>query len=439
MIKLKKMAAVAGAISVVLCWPLAVGQIAQSLITAEIEKLNTKSPVLQIELIEYQRGYWSSTAKIKLSFHLSLDDRIDNNVVNTIINSDIHHGFVRIKTLSTLENDIALSATVATNTLLNGDTDYKIDLEPWHYQSAGHYQSNSVEVAIGHSSAVGQFKTSHNQLDMDLSVPSFEWINNVAILKHNTIADEAKKISATETLTMSNLMISLQGQYNDDFWIGKNKIQFDSFTVVDSNQPHNAISWKQLEYNGETTKDQKADKINEHQQIKLANLKWPNLAPVTDLEMDLEMKQLDFALFKKVKKIPKRMADIQQRVNALLLQGFDFSLKRLNFNYGDEIVKSRVKIMFPSTADKDKQQAGHLIRLIKGDVELDFSQSWLKWFRDSRKVNLFLTQLIDNGFIQKTEDSYNVRVKIQDGKLISINQKEIPIAETLMYFFILTK
>ncbi|MDW3189852.1 DUF945 domain-containing protein, partial [Vibrio sp. Vb0932] len=52
---LKKLGAIGGAISLALCWPLAVGQIGQSIIEDGIANMNDK--MIKGEVVEYQRGY----------------------------------------------------------------------------------------------------------------------------------------------------------------------------------------------------------------------------------------------------------------------------------------------------------------------------------------------------------------------------------------------
>ena len=52
---LKKFGAIGGAISLALCWPLAVGQIGQSIIEDGIANMN--DDMVKGEIVEYDRGY----------------------------------------------------------------------------------------------------------------------------------------------------------------------------------------------------------------------------------------------------------------------------------------------------------------------------------------------------------------------------------------------
>ena len=61
--KLRKYAAVGGAIVLVLCWPLAVGQIGQNVIQDGVAQMN--SDVVKAEIVHYDRGYLSSTVQTR--------------------------------------------------------------------------------------------------------------------------------------------------------------------------------------------------------------------------------------------------------------------------------------------------------------------------------------------------------------------------------------
>ncbi|PNQ54052.1 DUF945 domain-containing protein, partial [Vibrio agarivorans] len=54
----KKLGAIGGAISLALCWPLAVGQIGQSIIENGIAEMN--SDEIKAEIVSYDRSYLSS-------------------------------------------------------------------------------------------------------------------------------------------------------------------------------------------------------------------------------------------------------------------------------------------------------------------------------------------------------------------------------------------
>ncbi len=72
--ELKKIAAIGGAVVLVACWPLAVGQIAQNVLTDGANQLNNSD--YSVEIISYDRGYLSAQAVTRYSVN-------DHNLKNS--------------------------------------------------------------------------------------------------------------------------------------------------------------------------------------------------------------------------------------------------------------------------------------------------------------------------------------------------------------------
>ncbi|GAM56725.1 hypothetical protein JCM19231_3144 [Vibrio ishigakensis] len=63
--QLKSIAAVGGAVALIGIWPLAVGQIGQTVLTDAIQNVNNTD--FNVELVEYDRGYLGSTATTRIT------------------------------------------------------------------------------------------------------------------------------------------------------------------------------------------------------------------------------------------------------------------------------------------------------------------------------------------------------------------------------------
>ncbi|ETZ11353.1 hypothetical protein AJ90_21740 [Vibrio parahaemolyticus M0605] len=90
---LKKLGAIGGAISLALCWPLAVGQIGQSIIEDGIANMNDK--MIKGEVVEYQRGYLSSVVLTRYSVvdpELKTQFERDGLPIMFEVTSDVSHG-----------------------------------------------------------------------------------------------------------------------------------------------------------------------------------------------------------------------------------------------------------------------------------------------------------------------------------------------------------
>ena len=131
--ELKKLGAIGGAIALVLCWPLAVGQIGQSVIQDGIANLSSDS--VKAEIVDYDRGYLSSTVTTRytvLDPALAEQLAIDGLPSEIVVNSDISHGLFSLSAESLLQNMPEFPLTLNTTPQLNGNTDFDLQLSAWN-------------------------------------------------------------------------------------------------------------------------------------------------------------------------------------------------------------------------------------------------------------------------------------------------------------------
>ncbi|WP_267902834.1 DUF945 family protein [Vibrio metschnikovii] len=100
---IKRIGAIGGAVVLVLCWPLAVGQIGQKAITHGLENLTNEQ--ISAELIHYDRGYLSSHVSARFTV---LDERVRQQLISEglptqwIVDSDIQHQLFSLSAQSRL-------------------------------------------------------------------------------------------------------------------------------------------------------------------------------------------------------------------------------------------------------------------------------------------------------------------------------------------------
>ncbi|KOO10999.1 hypothetical protein AKJ18_31375, partial [Vibrio xuii] len=149
--QLKKIGAIGGAVSLALCWPLAVGQIGHNVIRDGISHLNTQS--VQAEIIQYDRGYLSSEVKTRYTVtdpDLAQQLALDGLPSEYVVSSHVQHGLITLKATSVLENMDDLPLTLSTVTQLNGNTDYTLKLDNWHQANDGAMMSMTPSELKGH-------------------------------------------------------------------------------------------------------------------------------------------------------------------------------------------------------------------------------------------------------------------------------------------------
>ncbi len=108
----KKLGAIGGAISLALCWPLAVGQIGQSIIESGIAEIN--SDEIKAEIVSYDRGYLSSVVLTRYTvIDAEIKSQLENEGIPTSydVQSDLTHGLTSLTADSELmgENFIAIT------------------------------------------------------------------------------------------------------------------------------------------------------------------------------------------------------------------------------------------------------------------------------------------------------------------------------------------
>ncbi|EKM32212.1 hypothetical protein VCHENC02_2208, partial [Vibrio harveyi] len=167
---LKKIGAIGGAISLALCWPLAVGQIGQTIIEDGIANMNDE--MVKGEIVEYDRGYLSS---VVLTRYTVVDPEIkaqlerDGLPTAFDVTSDVTHGLTSLSADSKLVDADFLPLTMHSKTQLNGNTDFMLNLASWNYQNdaQGMHLSSSPAQVKGNVTVLGD-------LNYQVSIPSVQ-------------------------------------------------------------------------------------------------------------------------------------------------------------------------------------------------------------------------------------------------------------------------
>ncbi len=167
---LKKWAAIGGAVSLAVCWPLAVGQIGQSIIEDGIAKLDSQS--LKAEIISYERGYLSSVVTTRYTIIdplIAEQFEADGLPVEFEMRSDLTHGLTSLDAQSALLGVETLPLTMSSTTQLNGNTDFTIAMDSWNLQS----EVEGVSISTAPMRVNGR-ATVLGDLNFEFDVPSIQ-------------------------------------------------------------------------------------------------------------------------------------------------------------------------------------------------------------------------------------------------------------------------
>ncbi|KLN64680.1 DUF945 family protein [Vibrio sp. VPAP30] len=408
---LKKMGAIGGAISLALCWPLAVGQIGQTVIQDGVTHLSNES--VNAEVVEYDRGYLSSTVKTRYTIldpALAEQLAIDGLPSEIVVSSNVSHGLFSLKAESVIENAPELPLTLETVTQLNGNTDYVLSLANWNQITdgpEGAIVSVTPSTLKGHVSVLGD-------VTYDLDIPSVEIDFN-----------------SGEKMLLSGLTGQGEGKKMNGFWIGEQTMNLDEASVLNVDQSP-LFALNDSKYTFLSSFDEMAKTVGSQHIVDLNNLVMAE-GNVDSVSIDLSFGDLDSVAFEHLMNLYQNNpmptnSDIEQAlpyVESLFSKGFYFAMNKMAVKLGQESeFESKWKITVPQGTDNVAQNPALILPALTGDLDTFFSSGLVTQYP-------FIKQGIDEAMamelIQQTENGYQIQAELKEGNLVFENGQQIPL------------
>jgi len=414
--ELKKLGAIGGAIALALCWPLAVGQIGQSVIQDGITNLSSDS--VKAEIVDYDRGYLSSTVTTRytvLDPVLAEQLAIDGLPSEIVVNSDISHGLFSLSAESVLQDMPEFPLTLNTTTQLNGNTDFDLQLSAWNQVSEGvdgAIVSVTPSTLKGHVSVLGD-------ITYDLDVPSVEIDFN-----------------SGEKVLMSGLSGQGTGKKMNSFWLGEQTLKVTEASVVNVDQTP-LFSMHDSQYTFRSSFDEMAKTVSSQHQVDLNDLLTAD-GTVDSVSIDLAFGDLDSESFEKLVNLYQNnpmltSADIETAipyVENLFSKGFYLSMNKMAVKLSeDSEFESKWKITVPEGTSNVTQNPAMILPALTGDLNTFFSSGLVTEYP-------FIKQGIDEAMvmelIQETEQGYQIQAELKEGNLVFENGQQIPLMALLL-------
>ncbi|MCG9678609.1 DUF945 family protein [Vibrio sp. Isolate24] len=414
--QLKKYGAIGGAISLALCWPLAVGQIGQNVIHDGIAHLSNDS--LKAEIVSYDRGYLSSEVQTRYTIvdqELASQLGMDGLPSEFVVNSHVSHGLLSLKATSTLNDVEQFPLTLTTVTQLNGNTDYVLDLDNWHQSTEG---EGGAMVSVTPSSLKGHV-TVLGEMSYDLDIPSVEIDFN-----------------SGEKMLLTNIKGSGQGRKQNSFWLGDQEINIADISVLDSSQAR-LFSMKSGQYQFSSSLDDVSQRVNSQHIVSASKLLMSE-GEADNLVLDLEFGDLDSDSFEHLVSMYQNNPvlttdDIQNAipyVETLFSKGFYLSMNKMALTLGDDgEFESTWKITVPEGTSNVTQNPAMILPSLTGNLDTFFSKGLVDQYP-------FIKQGIDDAivmeFVSQNEQGYQIQAELKDGNLVFENGKQIPLIGILL-------
>ncbi len=414
--QLKKIGAIGGAISLVLCWPLAVGQIGQNVIRDGVEHLNT--PAVMAEVVSYDRGYLSSEVQTRyvvtdpdLAYQLELDGLPSEYIVN----SHVTHGLFNVSATSVLENVSDFPLQLDTVTQLNGNTNYTLTLDTWNTAING---SDGAMVSVSASELKG-YVTVLGEMTYELTMPSVE-----------------VDFVSGEKLLVSGVTGSGDGRMQNGFWLGEQEMSIADTSVVETSQQP-ILTMKNARYAFSSALEEVSKRVNSQHVVTIDNVVMPQ-GEADNLTVDFELGDLDADSFEYLVNMYQdnpqlTQADIESAlpyIDTLFSKGFYLAMNKMSLTFGGKgEFESKWKLQIPEGTDNITQSPDSIMTVMTGNLETFFSDGLVELYP-------FIEQEVDSamdaGFVQKIEKGYEVKAELKDGSLVFPNGQQIPLLALLL-------
>lgn len=412
---LKKWAALGGAVSLAVCWPLAVGQIGQSIIEDGIAKLDSQS--LKAEIISYQRGYLSSVVTTRYTIIdpvIAEQFEADGLPVEFEMRSDLTHGLTSLDAQSSLLGVETLPLTISSTTQLNGNTDFTIAMDSWNLQS----EVEGVSVSTAPMSVSGR-ATVLGDLNFEFDVPSIQ-----------------VDFESGEELHVSSFKGTGQGKQQNGYWLGKQDIQMGELQLSDVDaQP--IFGLYQSRYLGNTQLDAKGERLESQLSFKTNKLLMSDGNEAQNLNLDFSLKNLDRQAFDQVMAIYQNspvlteedLGKILPHIDTLFDKGFAIAIDNLAMTLGEGKFENQWHLQIPQGTDKVTQDPMKIITAMQGDVHTYFSNELVTQYPFIQEG---VDELLVMELLEQIEGGYQLKADIKEGKLVFENGQAFPLFSLLM-------
>ena len=416
----KKFAAIGGAVLLAACWPLAVGQFAQTTIQETVSKLDKKE--VSVELVSYERGYLSSTAQTKVTVvdpALKQQLELDGLPTEFSLNHYISHGLVSISTDTKADDYAALPVDIHSVTYLTGSTSLDVTSKKMAFNFA--------------NDASSQLEFSPAKLNAD--------INRDGQVKFDYTLDGFNgHFSNGESLIVDSISGSGDGHKKDGFWLGSQKMSLGGTNLIDA-QGESIVDVHQFEYEFSTEENASATTFTSHHKVSVDSVDLAN-DTLTDLGVEASFSNLDMQAFSQFLSVyqdkgqalnNEDIKTLMDSVDTLFEKGFSISLNEMKASIGEGKFNGDWVLNFPKGDNKITKNPMKIISSIDGGANAFISNEMVTQFPF---IQSGLDNLIQQGIMEKQADGYHINGDIKGGNIEFKGGKTLPLFVVLAPLFL---
>ncbi|EAS42142.1 DUF945 domain-containing protein [Photobacterium profundum] len=434
---LKKAAAGAGAVLIVLCWPFATGQVGERIYLDTVGKYD--SPYVSITSESYDRGYLSSDVVSRVEIKDAFKPFFEEEGLPTVwhIDSKMTHGVFGISSESqlVLDDDLKPIAaeiwgkdvspiTFTASTALTRKTDFTITVNPMSYvEELGAKADTSALVLKGVVDAKGYG-------EFEYALP------------------EAKlTTTANEAMVLTDLSGSAKGILDGQFWIGKQDFALKSVSFVDQINEMQ-VSLEDMRVGMSNVLTQADDKASDTNDQIMTNTNTATIGKIvslngdefTNLNFKLAFSDLNYSALSRLgdmaDDLNENMTQAQAQEAALALdllvaKGLKVQLEDLSVTAPQGDVSSNITLDIAPGLARASENMAKISEKLSGQINLILPQAIV----DEDPILLERAKMMEQGGVVVLEDgNYKLQMQIKGDQIVLASGDQLPIAMLMMLF-----
>lgn len=413
--QLKKYGAIGGALVLVACWPLAVGQIAQNVLKDGIGSLDSSE--ISAEIVSYERGYLSAVATTKYVIEdpaLKEQFVIDGLPTEFILKHDIKHGLIRVATETNLVDFDSLPATLSTITQLNGNTEFSLNIDNVNYEAP---DSSGTSIYLAASQLTGN-ATVLGEVDLTFKFPSLQ-----------------VHFGTGESINISSITGFATGKKVNGFWHGEQQVNVVNSAML---MPDGTVytSANDFSYNFSSSTDETGERLNTNHIVKAEDI-VTNEGALSNLNLDFTIGNLDKNAFEGLVGLYQSNPVVDEIVlgqstpliDELFSQGFQIALNDLELTLGEGLFKSSWLLEVPKGTEDVSQDFSKVIPALTGKLNTFVSNDLVKAYPYMQEG---IDEMVIMEIMLPTDDGYTIDAAVADGNLEFTSGQKIPLLAMFM-------
>ncbi|KMV29209.1 hypothetical protein AB733_19050 [Photobacterium swingsii] len=433
---LKKIGAIGGAIAVVVCWPIAVGQVGERIYLDTVGKY--ENPYVKISNESYDRGYLGSEAVSRIEVKDEFKPLFEEEGLPSVwhVSHKIKHGFLGMTSESQFELDEGLQKVAAqawgdgvapitfqTETSLTRRTEFKVVVNPVAYKDEfGSSVSSEPFILDGVVDAKGAGEFHYH-------LPQF-----------------SVTTTANETMALSNFSGGGKGVMDGQFWLGSQNAQLGSVQFIDSNSDK-AVSLTNmsvamsnvLTQPSKDATDENARLTNENK-VTIDKIVSIDGKDYNNFNFDLSFIGLDYPAITRLgdmsDDINEQMTPEQQKeallaLDLLVAKGLTLAMDDLSLTTPMGDIRSQIRFVVSPGLARASQNVDKIAEKLTGNIALELPKDLV----DMDPALLERATMMEQAeIVERLEDKYVLNMQVEGDKVILANGDQLPLGMLFMLF-----